>query len=349
MSCRTAACCARHPRACEPPPRRSSEVRAPPNGVFTLTSLGSTVPSSAASDPVARRVLRKLAIGGQLAVSHTNGANLPFARNWYAHLQRARVRNFALIATDEEAFAALSRELPSRVVRCPHTIAAHRGRAQPLRYRSSGWTRLMFAVPKMVRWVLRMDVDVLWMDTDVVTLSDPFPVLSTLLEGKSREELSLLASVDGRVPDENVGECRVSYSKELRWGGSAGGWKLCGGLFFIRHSTASRDFLRMWEQRLQEPHAGAKNQPHYNEALRSSKLPFRLLPCELFPNGYRYASAAWRSKFARINGSQPVLVHNNWIKGHEAKLSRFRMWGMWVDPALNATQTGSETQQGLRR
>eukprot|EP00966_Prymnesium_polylepis_P049493 1145857-Prymnesium_polylepis.1 len=146
------------------------------------------------------------------------------------------------IATDDEAHAALRDELPSQVVRCPDAIAGAHGRAQPLRYRSAGWTRLMFAVPKMVRWVLRMELDVLWMDTDVVALSDPFPVrapppavcararsraarrsalraqgkerarrvrraalqvLHRLIGGQPREALSLLASVDGRFPDED--------------------------------------------------------------------------------------------------------------------------------------------------
>ena len=24
------------------------------------------------------------------------------------------------------------------------------------------------------------------------------------------------------------------------------------------------------------------------------------------------------------------MVHNNWIKGHAAKLERFQRWGMWL-------------------
>ena len=84
-----------------------------------------------------------------------------------------------------------------------------------------------------------------------------------------------------------------------------------------------------WERRLRAPGAGAKNQPHYNEALQKASvggaLSVRLLPCELFPNGFRYASDAWR----RAQSRKPVAVHNNWIKGHEAKLERFKRWGLW--------------------
>ena len=38
-----------------------------------------------------------------------------------------------------------------------------------------------------------------------------------------------------------------------------------------------------------------------------------------------YASDAWR----RAQSRKPVAVHNNWIKGHEAKLERFKRWGLW--------------------
>ena len=128
----------------------------------------------ALSEPAAR-ILRGLAHDGAIAVTHTTAANLEFARNWYLHLQRAGVRNYALIATDDDAHATLSREVVGHVVAYPLGPA---GAAQPAQsYRSRGWTRLMFAVPRMLHWVLAMGLDVLWMDTDVVALSDPFPLI----------------------------------------------------------------------------------------------------------------------------------------------------------------------------
>jgi hypothetical protein len=278
---------------------------------------------------------------GDLVVSHTTGgANLAFARNWWRHLQRASVSNFALLATDDDALAALEQELPGRAVRCPNAIvgaaaakiAADGSRGRGARYRSAGWTRLMFAVPAMVRWVLQVGLNVLWMDTDVVALSDPLAAVRLQLASageasgaRGGSEL-LLASVDGRVPDEDLHECRRAYSAEARWGGSAGGWKLCGGLFYLRRGDAAIDFLRDWERRLKAPRAGAKNQPHYNDALRAARLQLQLLPCDLFPNGFRYASDAWRSAQHR----RPVAVHANWVKTPAAKLARFHSWGMWL-------------------
>ena len=269
-------------------------------------------------------ILRAAAIDGSLAVSHTNSGNLPFARNWYRHLLRAGVSNFALIATDDVAYDRMRAELPGRVVRCPTAIYSDSERQGPQRFRSAGWTRLMFAVPRMVHWVVQLGLGVLWMDTDVVALANPFPFLGGLLEGNA--SVALLASVDGRFPPEKPGECAQMYTHEARWGRSAGTSKLCGGLFYLRPGAPTLAFLRAWERRLHGAKAGAKNQPHYNEALRAVGLPLRLLPCDLFPNGYRYASEAWRAAQRR----RPLLVHNNWIVGHDAKLQRFRSWRMWL-------------------
>ena len=60
-------------------------------------------------------------------------------------------------------------------------------------------------------------------------------------------------------------------------------------------------------------------------ALAIGLVAVSLLPCDLFPNGYRYASESWR----RAQRRPPLAVHNNWIKGHAAKLARFKEWGLW--------------------
>ncbi len=362
--CDTRQCCLRHPRACH-------------------GTSSNRVPHRDDDAPAISRALRRMASAeGDLAVSHTTGANMPFAHNWWQHLQRAGVRNFALLATDDSAAVELARRLPDHFVRCPRSIVTP-ATTGPVGYRSAGWTRLMFAVPQMVRWVLRQGINVLWMDTDVVALANPFPIIRAQLHlaalsddgaelsgddaapgsvpgswsptdrtasrGSSQRRAlgapaapgapALLASVDGRVPDEDLHECRVAYTGDGRWGRSAGGWKLCGGLFYVQPGAAALAFLRDWERRLRAPGAGAKNQPHYNEALRAHQQALRVvvLPCDLFPNGFRFASAAWRTAQRR----SPVLVHANWLKGSRAKHERLRQWGLWRGderPPQNSTE-----------
>ena len=63
--------------------------------------------------------LRALARRGRVAVSHTNAGNLPFARNWFASLMRVGVPNWAIFATDEEAYEILHAEVRNHVLPCP--------------------------------------------------------------------------------------------------------------------------------------------------------------------------------------------------------------------------------------
>ena len=48
------------------------------------------------------------------------------------------------------------------------------------------------------------------------------------------------------------------------------------------------------------------------------------------PNGYRYASKAWRRVAEERSGEKPVAVHNNFISGSAAKRKRFVKWGLWI-------------------
>ena len=376
MSCFSTACCRRHPRAC-------AAVHAH-HRLANMTGAALPLSGSEQSFEPAKRIFHRLALDDAIAVTHTTAANLEFARNWYLHLQRASVSNYALIATDDVAHATLAREVVGHVVTYP---LGPKGVAQAAQsYRSRGWTRLMFAVPRMLHWVLAMGLDVLWMDTDVVALSDPFPLIrqhaaaataaaaaaaaaatAAAKAGTTVPRIAsasvnadnplsprprglLLASVDGRVPDERLAECGRYYSHDPRWRASSGTSKLCGGLFFARSSAATIALALDWERRVNALNAGQKNQPHFNAALDAARnVHVALLPCAQFPNGARYASPAWRRaqlthpqlahpQLAHPQAPQqdqgPVLVHNNWIKGHAAKRARFREWGLW---RVNAT------------
>jgi len=113
--------------------------------------------------------LHALARRGRIAVSHTNAGNLPFARNWFASLMRVGVPNWAIFATDEEAYDILHAEVPNHVLRWHNRASGPRG--SHFAFRSKGWTRVVFAVPRMARFVLELGLAVLWIDTDIVELA----------------------------------------------------------------------------------------------------------------------------------------------------------------------------------
>ena len=93
----------------------------------------------------------------------------------------------------------------------------------------------------MLRWVLAMQLDVLWMDTDVVALADPLPVLRDLLgaNASASSPPQLLASVDGRFPDEDPRECAQYYTAETRLGRERGREQALRRAFYLRHGARS--------------------------------------------------------------------------------------------------------------
>ena len=107
---------------------------------------------------------------------------------------------------------------------------------------------------------------------------------------------------------------------------------LCGGFFLLRPTTAATRLLREWDAEMAD--GRARNQGAFNAVVRrlqaSKALRSTSLPCDRFPNGYRYASKAWRRVAEERSGEKPVAVHNNFISGSAAKRKRFVKWGLWI-------------------
>lgn len=131
MASCTRRCCERHPRACRQQARNGAAPSSAADATLTRRSHFERDVS-----PAVKQQLHALAEDNMLAVSHTTAGNLPFARNWHAHLRHAGVRNFALIATDGNAFTALREEMGGHLVRCPASILGQvcQVRAQRLLY-----------------------------------------------------------------------------------------------------------------------------------------------------------------------------------------------------------------------
>jgi rhamnogalacturonan II specific xylosyltransferase len=66
------------------------------------------------------------------------------------------------------------------------------------------------------------------------------------------------------------------------------------------------------------------DQPFINKLIRSSKINIAALPTEQFPSGRQYFK-----QFSYDERSKAVVVHNNWIAGHEAKRNRFISFDLW--------------------
>lgn len=110
---------------------------------------------------------------------------------------------------------------------------------------------------------------------------------------------------------------------------------LCTGLFYIQSNTRTRAFLLHVMHNLAnaEPSQikfgdqGASNLVLFERLFRPGieALTIGVLDQPHFPTGALHFVA----NYSRTLGVQPVLVHNNYLIGHEQKIERFVEAGMW--------------------
>ncbi|KAL3785278.1 hypothetical protein ACHAW5_008292 [Stephanodiscus triporus] len=159
----------------------------------------------------------------------------------------------------------------------------------------------------------RKDIIIVYSDVDTVWVKDPFPYIQKLI-GKNKS-YDLLAAVD-----DHDYWCVKDY--------------YCTGFLVIAQSPASISFLSHWEKELK--YAPQLNQPIFNTVLRSSKLP-KIRHSGLgemeFPPGRLYFDQWVKEggESERQKKEETMVVHNNYIIGHDAKMKRFEEHGLWIN------------------
>ncbi len=159
----------------------------------------------------------------------------------------------------------------------------------------------------------KKDIVIIYSDVDTVWVRDPFQNIQSLIGND--EAFDILAAVD-----DHDYWCVKDY--------------YCTGFIVIVQSSASISFLSHWEKELQ--HAPQLNQPIFNTVLRSPILPEirhgGLGEIE-FPSGRLYFDEWVKEggELERQKKKRSLVVHNNYIVGHDAKRKRFEEHGIWID------------------
>lgn len=100
---------------------------------------------------------------------------------------------------------------------------------------------------------------------------------------------------------------------------------ICIGFVAFKSNEKVKHFVRLWIEYLRSSNYTVADQRAFNKVLRP-KLNLRVnkLPSVQFPSGKYYFE-----RFDDTNRSQTVVVHNNWIIGHDAKTKRFKKFNLW--------------------
>lgn len=215
--------------------------------------------------------------------------------NWYRSLERIDLHKKVIVfGLDEWAVQNLSSVGIPALLWDDHQFASIDTDA--LEYRTGAWRSIVFAKLELVRQVLLSGIDVLFSDVDIVFLRDPLPFLF-----RSRRSFWIQSdnsvSMKERHPTKGGHVCSGFYYAKPCQGNING--------IAIDHKDTMRyegeqDFLR--------------------DQIIAGKLDVSILPLRRFPNG-----RCWYSGGAH----RPYIVHFNWIRGVEAKISRMKECGLW--------------------
>ena len=94
------------------------------------------------------------------------------------------------------------------------------------------------------------------------------------------------------------------------------------GFQAIQSNTRTLQFIQDWKFYM-SGRSDINDQDGYN-ALNNSMVRIKKLDNTLFPSGHLYFTI-----FSDDQRSESVIVHNNYILGHDAKIQRFKKFGLW--------------------
>jgi len=173
-------------------------------------------------------------------------------------------------------------------------------------YGADGYIDVVSRRPLVIQRELELGQNVIYSDLDVIWQKNPLPLIDQQLHDTSTsdEETHILAQQD--------------YANK------------CTGFVVYKSCSTTINFVNLWGQVLKEN--PGFNQHPFNDLLRKSgrnqidiKIRAEFLPPKLFTNGNIFFK-----KLTKEEQMAAVTVHNNYIKGYDEKIARFKEYGLWL-------------------
>ena len=239
-------------------------------------------------------------------LSSTNAAYLDFCDNWLESLKRCGIiDHITIFAEDDASFYHLSNrtDIGLQVMR-PSKSKVSSGF---LEFGTDEYIKMINRRPRYIRTFLEQGFDVLFSDLDVVWLENP---LAYLPDGH-----------DMHVVEDMHKE--YVFLVEPEW------LEINMGFAYFSATNATREVVAKWDRMLSES-PKTPDQDLLNAILDKKyvrdRLKIHVLDFRRFPNGWQYFNDDWRAKHSEV---QPVVVHNDYLHGHDPKVARFKRTGLW--------------------
>ena len=234
-------------------------------------------------------------------IATTNNAFLDFTENWLESLKRCGIRDHVTIIAEDEIAHDILKSRTDMTLDVRLTSVA-KSPTHLLQFGSGDYLKLVNKRPAYILPFLEQGVDVLFSDVDTVWLQNPLPHFPEGFDVHFERDIY----DDAKKPD-----------------------MICAGFVYYSATNATINLIRQWMIRIKTkpdiPDQQLLNQLIRNKNIRRT-LKINFLDQGKFPNGNDFFNEDWRLKNAHI---QTVVVHNNWIKGHDIKIERFKNVSMW--------------------
>tara|TARA_A100001015_G_scaffold28367_2_gene31516 strand:+ start:1786 stop:6273 length:4488 start_codon:yes stop_codon:yes gene_type:complete len=230
-----------------------------------------------------------------------NAGYIDLFLNFFHWFEKLKLDNrVVVIAEDERVFVSLE-QMP-----WPSNVKVHKSKLIVEEAPMGDWNTLPYnnivsKRPTYILDMLKLGEQVLYADIDSVWLSSP------LKHWDDRADIMYAMDQKNRNRDKPD--------------------NYCSGLLFVIPNERTISFFKDW-QSLQKG-GKERNQHGFNDLLRAhKKMRQKLLPEKAFPAGHMY--------FDRGQREGVVVVHNNFIIGHDAKVARFKAHNLWHEPFYSA-------------
>ncbi|XP_033114782.1 UDP-D-xylose:L-fucose alpha-1,3-D-xylosyltransferase-like isoform X2 [Anneissia japonica] len=228
------------------------------------------------------------------------------ATNWLESIKKLGIRpNIILVTEDEEAYEKLKSYKDSTTCIRKGSLLQSTNKSK-LVYDTPEYRKLVYRRPKYIYDELRKGKNVFFCDVDTFWLKDPFPYL--------------------------VGDYDVILQRDVYFRPSYVPIRYCAGMVYFRSSTSVIKFVNKWSQMTLKEKLDSKNndQTIMNKLLKEATLKRKILTSHEFPNGQIY----FNGTLSAADRQKAVVVHNNWVTGHNTKVNRFRNAGLWLIDAF---------------
>nr|XP_054751822.1 uncharacterized protein LOC129257510 [Lytechinus pictus] len=232
-------------------------------------------------------------------LASTNKAFMNFTDNWLESVKRSGIRSgVTLVAEDREAFNYLNNRTDIELNVVLNDVSESPG--ERLQFDSPAYKQLVNKRPSYILQILSSGHDVLFSDVDIVWLKNPLPFFTN-------DTNDIWLQEDRHEP--------TVY---------------CAGFTFYRSTPATIALVTEWVQTL-ALHPTYPDQRVLNGLLRKKRwqgdaIKKAVMDSRLFPSGHLFFDPEWREA---NKDSEQVMVHNNWIVGHDRKVERFKDEGFW--------------------